>query len=253
MASVVRLVMLFTLVLISHALVAQDSSEKALAILDKVDNLWRGESSYSNLTMRVKTKNYQRELNMESWSLGDDFAFIRILSPIKEKGTVTLKSDVNIYTYLPKTDRTIRLTAGMMSGSWMGSHFTNDDLVKESKLSEDYLVEYEHSSQSELGEIYKLTLIPREESAVVWGKIEIEVYAHNYIPIRQYFYDEDAELIRVISFHDVKQMGDRLLPVRMHVVPEDEPDEYTEIIYRSIQFNVPIEKSFFSLANLRRR
>ncbi len=253
MASVVLSVTLSILLLVSHSLFAQESSVQALAILDKVDNLWRGESSYSNLTMRVKTKNYQRELNMESWSLGEEYAFIRILSPIKERGTVTLKSDVNIYTYLPKTDRTIRLTAGMMSGSWMGSHFTNDDLVKESQLSEDYFVQYEHRGQSEFGEIYKLTLIPREESAVVWGKIEIEVDAQNYIPIREYFYDEDGELVRVISFHDVKKLGDRLLPVRMQVVPQDEPDEYTEIVYRSIEFDVPIEQGFFSLANLRRR
>ena len=103
-------------------------------LLDDVDDLWRGQTSEAVLTMEVVTKNYQRTMKMRGFSKGKEKTLVRILKPIKEKGTATLKSGNNIYTYLPKTDRTIRLTSGMMMGSWMGSHFTNDDLVKESPL-----------------------------------------------------------------------------------------------------------------------
>ncbi len=116
----------------------KNPTEWAKEILRKIDDLWRGDSSHGILTMKVQTKNYTRTLRMEGWSKGKENSLVKIISPLKERGTATLKSDSTIYTYLPKTDRTIRLTSGMMMGSWMGSHFTNDDLVKDSRLEDDF-------------------------------------------------------------------------------------------------------------------
>ena len=119
---------------------AESSTEKERIseILATVDDLWRGKSSYAVTTMRVKTEHYTRTMRMEGWSKGKEKTLFKVLEPLREKGTVTLKSGNHIYTYLPKTDRTIRLTSGMMMGAWMGSHLTNDDLVKEARLEADY-------------------------------------------------------------------------------------------------------------------
>ena len=117
---------------------ADEQTERARQVLAEIDDLWRADSSRSTVTMKVVTVNYSRQVTMENWTLGKDKSLVRIISPRKEKGTVTLKSGNTIYTYLPKTDRTIRLTASMMMGSWMGSDFTNDDMVKEATLVDDY-------------------------------------------------------------------------------------------------------------------
>ena len=122
---------------ISPALAADTDIVRAKKILREIDDLWRGESSHGRFSMLVKTRHYTRSLQMEGWSKGTEQTLMRILKPLKERGTATLKSGSTIYTYLPRTDRTIRLTSGMMMGSWMGSHFTNDDLVKESRMDED--------------------------------------------------------------------------------------------------------------------
>lgn len=117
---------------------AEFSSDRVLKILKELDDLYRSSSAHGFMSMQVKTSHYTRTMRLESWASAKDKSLIRIIMPLKERGTSTLMSGKNIYTYLPKTDRTIRLTSGMMGGSWMGSHFTNDDLIKESRMSEDY-------------------------------------------------------------------------------------------------------------------
>ena len=226
---------------------------RARQILDEVDDLWRSSSSSAIITMQVKTRNYTRTVQMETWSKGKEKSLVRILTPVKEKGTATLKSDNNIYTYLPKTDRTIRLTSSMMMGSWMGSHFTNDDLVKESRLAEDYDPRITFEGVKSGREIIEFTLIPKPDAPVVWGKIVTRVFGPDHLPIRTEYYDEDMELARTMDFTDIKVMGGRRLPAVMRVVPTDKPDEYTELVYQSIRLDIDLADQFFSLQQLRRR
>ncbi len=237
----------------SHAEAAQSPTERAREILRIVDDIWRGASSHGVLTMRVKTEHYTRTLKMEGWSKGKDHSLVRIISPLKERGTATLKSENNIYTYLPKTDRTIRLTSGMMMSSWMGSHFTNDDLVKESRLEDDYHPTISFEGEREGRQVIEFTLMPKPEAAVVWGKVVITTRAADYIPLTEIFYDEDMAVARTMTFSDVKKMGGRMIPAVLKVVPTDKPEEYTELVYEEITFGIEIKDSFFSLAQLKRR
>lgn len=238
---------------LSAAQEIQDPFVRARKILADVDDLWRSTSSSATITMQVKTKHYTRTVTMDSWSKGKDKSLVRILTPLKEKGTTTLKSGNNVYTYLPKTDRTIRLTSSMMMGSWMGSHFTNDDLVKESRLSDDYDPQITYEGQRNGENIIEFTLIPKPDAPVVWGKIVTVVHAEDNIPITSRYYDEDMVLARTMSFTNIKTMGGRKLPAVLHVVPTDKPDEYTEIIYDKIKFDINLSDEFFSLIRLRRK
>ena len=224
---------------------AETGRERAKKILRQVDDMWRGKSSRVNFSMRVKTANYERSLTMEGWSKGKEKTLMRIIAPLKEKGTVTLKSGSNIYTYLPKTDRTIRLTSGMMMGSWMGSHFTNDDLVKESRMEEDYDPEITFEGKRDGLEIIEFTLIPKENAAVVWGKKIVTVRAKSHIPIVEFYYDEDMQLVRTISFSDIKMLGGRSIASVLRVVPQDKPGEQTELVYNEMEFDINLKDSFF--------
>jgi hypothetical protein len=232
---------------------AAAGSERARQILAEIDDLWRADSSASTLTMRVVTANYTRTVRMESWTLGKDMSLVRIVTPLKEKGTITLKSGNVVYTYLPKTDRTIRLTSSMMLGSWMGSHFTNDDLVKESRLAEDYDPEIVFEGERDGRRIIEFALVPKPEAPVVWGRIVTTVLADGYLPLLSHYYDEDEILARTITFSEIKEMGGRRLPARMLVVPADKPREFTEMVYEQITFGLDLDESFFSLQELRRR
>jgi hypothetical protein len=203
--------------------------------------------------MQVKTEHYTRNMKMEAWSKGKEETLVRIVAPLKEKGTATLKSGNNIFTYLPRTDRTIRLTSGMMLGSWMGSHFTNDDLVKESRREEDYDAYISFEGERDGSQLLEFTLLPKADAAVVWGKLTLTVLAGSYIPLEEIYYDEDMEVARTITFSDVKPLGGRERPAVLHVVPADKPDEYTELVYESLQLDIELSDAMFSLSSLRRR
>ena len=229
----------------------RNGSLRAREVLEKIDDLWRSSSSKARLQMEVKTEHYTRTMIMDSWSKGRDKSLVRIVLPLKEKGTVSLKNGNTMYTYLPKTDRVIRLTSGMMMGSWMGSHFTNDDLVKESRLSDDYEPEITFEGIRDGEDIIEFVLLPHPDAPVVWGKIVITVRADNYLPIDSLYYDEDMILARTLTFSDVKEMGGRLIPAVLHMVPADKPNEYTELIYLQVEFDIGLPDSLFSIMQLR--
>jgi len=202
--------------------------------------------------MVVKTEHYTRTMTMENWTKGKEMSLVRILSPLKEKGTVSLKNENTMYTYLPKTDRVIRLTTGMMMGSWMGSHFTNDDLVRESRLSEDYDPQILYEGVRDGENIIEFALVPKPDAPVVWGRIVITVRTGDLLPLASFYFDEDMVLARTLTFSDIREMGGRLIPAVMHMVPADKPEEYTELIYERIEFDIELPDSLFSLMQLRR-
>ncbi|MHB8809518.1 MAG: outer membrane lipoprotein-sorting protein [Desulfobulbaceae bacterium] len=254
-----RLLLLFLNVFLLLFLVSEScpaandtGSERAREILARIDDLWRSTSSTATLQMVVKTEHYTRTMVMESWTKGREKSLVRIVSPLKEKGTVSLKNDDTLYTYLPKTDRVIRLTTGMMMGSWMGSHFTNDDLVKESRLAEDYDPEITFEGMRDGQEIVEFALLPKPEAPVVWGKIVIVVRAGDLLPLVSRYYDEEMTLARTLNFSEIREMGGRLLPVVLHMVPADKPGEFTEMTYQAIDFGVDLPDTLFSLMQLRR-
>ena len=224
-----------------------------LEIINRVDRLLRGDSSRGVATMEVVTENWEREMTMELWSLGTDYSLVRLRTPRKEAGTATLMADDDIWNYLPKVDRTIKIPSSMMGGAWMGSHFTNDDLVKESQLIDDYDVELIFDGDRDGVNVWELRLTPKLDAAVVWGHIEYQVQQDNYMPLWTRFYDEDGDLSRTMTYSDFAELGGRLVPAVMEMQPADKPGERTAITYQELEFDVDIEQSFFSLRNLQRQ
>ncbi len=227
--------------------------ERAARILSKIDDMWRGKSSRGLMAMKVKTQNYTRELELRIWSQGKEKSLVIIESPLREKNTATLKSGPNIYSYLPKTDRTIRLTSGMMVGNWMGSHFTNDDLVKESRMSDDYNAIITFEGNQKGNEVIEFTLFPKPNAAVVWGKIIITAKSDGFIPIHSKYYDEDMALSRTMAFSNIKSIGGRMIPATLRVIPKEKTNEFTELTYKEMEFDIDLPSGFFSIARLRRR
>jgi len=231
----------------------ESNQDRTTTILRAVDDLWRGDSSYAVVTMQVKTEHYTRSMRMEGWSKGKEKTLFRVLEPLREKGTMTLKSGNHIYTYLPKTDRTIRLTSGMMMGSWMGSHLTNDDLVKEARLEEDYDATIGFEGMRDGHDIIEFTLIPKPDAPVVWGRLMLTILADSYTPVLEHYFDEDMELARTFTFTDMKMLGGRERPAVLRVVPADKPGEYTEFIYETLELNIDVDDAMFSTQSLKRR
>jgi len=248
--SLVTLFLLTLAVPFSESLSENVTSQQ---ILDKIDKMYRGKSSIGTYLMKIKTTHWERNLRIKSWTRDLDYTLIRIEYPKKEKGVATLKVENNLWNYLPKIKRVIKVPSSLMMGSWMGSHFTNDDLVKESTLANDYNHRITFEGMRDGQEVYEITLLPKEEAAVVWGKIIILIRKKDLMPLYQEYCDEKEKPVRQMILSDIKKMGGRLLPSRMKVIPYDKPGEFTEIIYLDIAFDMELPETFFSLRNLKQQ
>jgi hypothetical protein len=250
----ITILLITPLLLIFYLLPELFSSElTSQEILDKIDRMWRCESSIGTYQMKIKTSHWERNLRIKSWTKGLDYTLIRIEYPKKEKGVSTLKVENNLWNYLPKINRVVKVPSSLMMGSWMGSHFTNDDLVKESTLADDYHHSITFRGVREGQEVYEITLLPKEEAAVVWGKVIILARKNDLMPLHEIFYDENDKPVREMKLTDVKMMGGRLLPTTMTIVPYDKPGEFTEVTYLEISFDMELSDTFFSLRNLKRQ
>ncbi len=228
---------------------ADKSNEAARALIDQMEQLYRGEASEAVITMQVITPQYQRELKMQTQSLGRDYAFFRITAPRKDRGISTLKRDEEMWNFFPKINKVIKVPPSMMMGSWMGSDFTNDDLVKETTLIDAY-----HLSMTETDDEYHVTLTPREQTVTVWGKIDYIVTKEPLLPRAQVFYDDNGEKIRRLEFGEPKAFNGRLMPSVLQMMPLRKEGHITRIIYDSISFDAPsVDENTFTLRNLKKR
>jgi outer membrane lipoprotein-sorting protein len=222
-------------------------------IVDRVDRMLRGASSRADIAMEIATAHWSRSLEMRVWSLGTEYALIRVTAPPREAGSATLKVREEVWNYLPRVDRTIKIPPSLMMGAWMGSHFTNDDLVKDSRVIEDYDIAIGFEGDRAGVAVWEFTLTPKPNAAVVWGRIVQQVRKADLMPTWARYYDERGTLIRTMTFSDYRTFGARLVPAVMTVRPEDKPDERTVIRYRDLEFDVRLTPDFFSLRNLQAR
>ncbi len=237
---------LLSLLLITISLHANEAQD----IIKKLEKNLRGDYMYATMKMIVTSKRGKRTVELESWSKGNKKSFIKILYPKKDKGITFLKIDNQMWQYIPKIERTIKIPASMMLQSWMGSDFTNDDMVKESSLVEDYKTKL----LSKKGNAATLELIPKEDAAVVWGKIVIEVDLKNAVPIKQTYYDDRMQKVRVMTYSKIEQHGTHRIPMIMELKPLDanKKKNRTKIIFEKINYDAKIDSSYFTKQALKR-
>ena len=222
-------------------------------IIDRVDRMLRGASSRADIAMEIATAHWSRSLEMRAWSLGTEYALIRVTAPPREAGSATLKAREAVWNYLPRVDRTIKIPPSLMMGAWMGSHFTNDDLVKESRMIDDYDIAISFEGDRAGVAVWEFTLTPKPNAAVVWGRIVEQVRKADLMPTWARYHDERGTLVRTMTFSDYRTFGTRTVPTVMTVQPADKPDERTVIRYRDLEFDVRLTPDFFSLRNLQAR
>lgn len=231
----------------------QDSGRPdAAAIIRKSEDKMLGKTSFSLISIKTIRPGWSREMKLKTWTKGKQYAMILVTYPAKEKGTVFLKSNKEVWSWMPSIERTVKLPPSMMTQSWMGTDFTNDDLVKESSIQEDYVHSFEGDSVIGGKSCYCIKLLPKPESAVVWGKILTWIDKTEYIQMRTEFYDEENILINTMQSSEIKRMGGRTLPGKITMVPADKPGNSTVMYYDSIAFDKPLEDNFFTPGNMKK-
>ncbi|MCZ6521680.1 MAG: outer membrane lipoprotein-sorting protein [Bacteroidetes bacterium] len=230
----------------------QDDGLDAKEIIRRADQKMQGNSSRSEMVMKIVRPDWSREVTMKGWALGREYSLILITAPARDKGTAFLKRDKEIWNWQPSIDRVVKLPPSMMMQSWMGSDFTNDDLVKESSAVNDYSHTLVGDTVVEDRDCYKIEMIPKEEAAVVWGRVVAYISKEDYLQMLFKYYDEDEILVNTMYMSEIKEIGGRIIPTVLEMVPAEDPGHKTLIIYRNIEFEIPIKDDFFSIQNTKR-
>ncbi|MDR1951142.1 MAG: outer membrane lipoprotein-sorting protein, partial [Bacteroidales bacterium] len=205
----------------------QAQNLSAIDIVKRTDENRHGKSSYSEITMTIVRPSWTREIGIKAWSKGTDFSLTLITSPARDKGQTFLKRKKDLWNWQPSISRMIKMSSSVMGQSWMGSDFTNDDMVRESSVVNDYTHQLAGTEKVRNVDCYKLILTPKENSAVVWGKVVTWISTSDFVELKTEFYDEDNALVSTFNGYDIKTYGKRRLASRVEVVPADKPNQKT--------------------------
>lgn len=227
-------------------------AQNAKEIVKKADQHMRANSSYAEIKMTVIKPDWSRTMGMKVWSLEPNYALVYITEPARDKGTVTLKRHTEVWNWIPAAQKIIKIPPSMMMQSWMGSDFTNDDLVREASIVTDYNQTLLREEKLGTDECYKILLKPKPEAGVVWDKIIMWITKENYLEKRADYYDENGDVVRRFTGSDPKEMGGRIVYTHWEMKPLDKPGDDTIMDYDKIEFNIKINQSFFSEQNMRR-
>jgi outer membrane lipoprotein-sorting protein len=225
----------------------------ATDIVRKADEKFNGEkSSISTMEMTIIRPSWQRTVEFKSWTLGRENSLTLITAPARDEGQSFLKRGQEMWNWNPSINRLIKLPPSMMSQGWMGSDYTNDDILKESSLVNDYTHEIAGEEIIAGRLCFKIKMVAREGASVVWGHQFRWIDKKDLLVLKTELYDEDGFLVRTELGSEIKMMDGRIIPTMMELIPSDEKGNRTIVIIKDIRFNVQIEDNFFSQQNMKR-
>ncbi len=228
-------------------------SQDAKDIVRKADEKWNGEkSSQATMTMTIVRPTWERTIQFKIWTLEKDYSMTLITAPAKEKGQAFLKRETEMWNWMPTISRMIKLPPSMMADGWMGSDYTNDDILKESSIVVDFTHKVIGSETIDGWDCWKIEMYPNEDAAVVWGKIIKWISKDEYLMMKSEYFDEDEYLVKTEFGTDVKVMDGRKIPSKIEIIPADKDNQKTVVIIDDIKFNVALQNSFFSQQNMKR-
>lgn len=248
------LILICVLSLLLHAWSLKIKPEQALnakEIIKKSEDRLRGQTSIAELSIDIIRPTWSRTMKVKGWTKGETFSMIFITAPVKDKGTVFLKRHKEVWNWLPSIERIIKLPPSMMTQSWMGTDFTNDDLVKESSVVNDYTQQITGEAIIQGRKCWKIEMIPLPEAAVVWGKVILWIDQQDFLQLRIEFMDEEYEPVNLMQCSDIRELGGRMIATRMEMMPVDKPGNKTVLKYQSIIFNQPIADDFFTTQQMK--
>ena len=236
-----KLLLIF-LFFLTFNICAQDANQILKNSEQKIQGI---KSSYQEMMIKIVRPKWSKEMTMKGWSIGEDYFTSVVLSPAKEKGTVFLKRENEVWNYIPSIERTIKLPPSMMMQNWMGTDFTNDDLVQRSSITDDYTNSIIGNEIIDGLDCWIIELIPNEDAAVVWGKLVMWIDKRDYMQLKTQFFDEYDEMTSIMTGKAIKNFDGKKLPAIIEFVPLDKEGNKTIVETLVWKFDIDINERFF--------
>ena len=247
-----KTVILFTVAFIAILGFANAQTLTATEIIKKANDKMQGKTNYMEMEMQIIRPKWTRTVVFKTCGKGREYSLTLITAPAKEKGQTFLKRQNEMWTWNPKINRLIKLPPSMMSQGWMGSDYTNDDILKESSMVTDYTHKIIGTETVSGRECWKIEMTPKEDAAVVWGKVIKWIDKKDFMQLKSMYYDEDNELVKTEIASQIKMMSGRNLPTKMEIIPADNPKKKTIVYLKKVIFDIKIDDNFFSQQNMKK-
>lgn len=235
--------------IVGHVFAAETLT--ANTVVTKSDQQMRGDSSYTELTMNIIRQDWTRSMSMKSWTKDKNLSLVLITGPEKDRGSASLKRDKEMWSWLPSIERVIKIAPSMLGQSWMGSDFTNDDLINQSSIVVDYDHKLIKEEMIDGEKVWVIDAMAKPDAPVVWSKVRLWISQKTFIQRKVESYDEFDELVNTMTTYDIQDFLGRMVATRMEMVPADKPGNKTEIITHKAHFNFLINDEFFSQVQMK--
>jgi len=213
-------------------------------------NYYRGTASFSVVDMTIHRPGWERTLTIKAWTRGEKDSLFTIIAPPKDNGNGTLKKGKEMWIFNPRVNRVIKLPPSMMSQSWMGSDFSNNDLAKSDSIIDEYTHEITGTEIHDGKKVFIITSMPKPDAPVVWGMQKLRI-REDLIFIGQEFYDEDLLLVKAMTGTEIQMIGGKLFPRIWKMQRADREDEYTLLEYSTLEFKENLPGGLFTLSSLK--
>jgi len=226
------------------------NARDAQALVEDSFNYMRGKTSISTVSMTIHRSDWERVMSIKAWTIGEDESILWITAPPKDLGNGTLKRGEQMWIYNPKVNRVIKIPPSMMSQSWMGSDFSNNDLSKTDSLLYDYQHTIIDTEIHEGKKVYVVKSMPKPDAPVIWGMQKLKI-REDYIFLSQEFYDEELTPVKALTTHQIQIMGGKLFPRVWKMQKADVEDEYTLLEYKELEFDKSLPDKLFTISSLK--
>jgi outer membrane lipoprotein-sorting protein len=243
-------IVFFLLLLVSAGLRGGGQAQDPQALVQASFDYYRGKASFGVVDMMIHRPDWERVVTIKAWTRGQEESLFQIIAPPRDEDNGTLKRGREMWIFNPKVNRVIKLPPSMMSQSWMGSDFSNNDLAKSDSLIKDYSHSLTGTEIHDGKKVYLIKSMPKPEAPVVWGMLEIKI-REDHIFLSEAFYDEDLKLVKIMTAHDIQMLGDRLFPKVWRMEKADAKDEYTQLSYSELVFKDDLPEHLFTISNLK--
>ncbi|NKB98416.1 MAG: outer membrane lipoprotein-sorting protein [Pseudomonadales bacterium] len=206
----------------------------------------RGKYSYAEMSMVISRPDWQRSSSLVAWTRGREDALIRFTAPARDAGNALLKQGEKMWTFNPKLNRNIRLPNSMMSQSWAGSDFSYNDLSRSDKWLRHYDLTLAANVEADGHQIYTIDAIPKDDAPVVWGKEQM-VIRDDFVLMELTYFDQELVPVKQMKSLTIANLGGRVMATKMRMLEFDTPDEYTELSYEAMDFDVELEDRMFTV------
>ena len=243
---------IITVLILSAGILSLANAQKASEIVKKAEDKMLGESNYTEMTMTIVRPRWEREVSFKSLSKGKEYSMTLVTAPAKEQGQTFMKRQSDLWSWNPSISRLVKMPPSMMSQGWMGSDFSNDDVLQETSFSKDFNHKILGSEKIDGHDCHKIELTPKQGKTVIWGKIIVWISKDDYLQLKTRYFDDENFPVKTEIASDVKMMDGREIPTKFTLIPEEEPDHKTIVKMNKIKFDVSVSSSFFSQQNMKK-